>query len=123
MERLNDRLTTVLLAMVLGMTLLSVLCYATIFVQPNIPFNPLSPQRATEAAEKALAALPPPVPPAPATLDQTYPPTWTPSPTRTPGPTKTATDTRTLQRAVFAAAHKNIRTGPIYRIRCALNIW
>jgi len=95
MERLDDRLTIVLLAMVLGMTILSVLCYATIFVQPNIPFNPLSPRRATEAAEAALAALPPAAAVVTATLDQSYPPTWTPSPTRTPGPTKTATDTRT----------------------------
>ena len=47
MERLDNRLTTVLLAMVLGMTILSILCYATIYIQPNIPFNPLSPDRAT----------------------------------------------------------------------------
>lgn len=95
MQGLDNRVTTVLLSMVLGMIVLSVLCYATIFVQPNVPFNPLSPQRATEAAERALAALPPPAPAVTATLDQSYPATWTPSPTRTPGPTKTATDTRT----------------------------
>jgi len=58
MGRLDNRLTIVLLAMMLGMTILSVLCYATIFVQPNIPFNPLSPQRATSIAEEARASLP-----------------------------------------------------------------
>jgi hypothetical protein len=54
---MDDRLTTVLLAMFLGMTVLAVLCYTTIFVQPNIPFNPLSPQRATVVAGERLAAL------------------------------------------------------------------
>jgi len=95
MERLDDRLTIVLLSMVLGMTILSVLCYATIFIQPNIPFNPLSPQRATDTAATAIAKLPTSTPIPIERPDQTYPPTWTPSPTRTPGPTKTTTQTRT----------------------------
>lgn len=93
-QRLDNRWTTVLLALTMGMTLLSVLCYATIFIQPNVPFNPLSPSRATEVALRN------PPPQATqivivATPDQSYPPTWTPTPTRTPGPTKTPTDTRT----------------------------
>ena len=91
----DNRLITMLLAMVLGMTLLALLCYATIFVQPNIPFNPLSPQRATAAAEGAvgegLAVAQFPT----ATVDQAYPATWTSTPTKTPGPTKTPTSTRT----------------------------
>ncbi|MBE7557373.1 MAG: hypothetical protein HS126_40565 [Anaerolineales bacterium] len=93
-QRLDNRWTTVLLALTLGMTLLSVLCYATIFIQPNVPFNPLSPSRATEVALRN----PPPVATQVvivATPDQSYPATWTPTPTRTPGPTKTPTDTRT----------------------------
>ena len=64
MEQLDNRLATALSAMVLGMTILSCICYATIFVQPNIPFNPLSPNRATAiaAAIEAIpvATLPPP---------------------------------------------------------------
>ncbi|MEW5958678.1 MAG: hypothetical protein AB1801_13180 [Chloroflexota bacterium] len=96
MDRFDNRLTTVLMAMVLGMTILSCLCYVTIFVQPNIPFNPLSPNRATIVAETALAAQISSVPgPIFATPDQSYPPTWTTTPTNTPGPTKTPTDTRT----------------------------
>ena len=94
MERLDNRLTIVLLAMFLGMTVLACLCYATIYAQPNIPFNPLSPQRATEVALASQSDVPGQFIPTP-TLDQSYPPTWTPSPTRTPGPSKTPTETRT----------------------------
>jgi hypothetical protein len=79
--------------MFLGMTVLAIICYVTIFVQPNIPINPLSPQRATEQAELLVAAQPDNV--VTPTPDQAYPPTWTPTSTNTPGPTKTPTDTRT----------------------------
>ena len=83
MQGSNSRLTIVLLS----------ICYATIFIQPNIPINPLSPQRATTQAELLVAAQPEnAVTPTP---DQAYPPTWTPTSTNTPGPTKTPTDTRT----------------------------
>ncbi len=91
----DARLTTVLLSMMLGLTVLAVLCFATIYIQPNIPFNPLSPQRATAVAEARIAALPGDLGPITATVDQSYPATWTPTSTSTPGPTKTATDTRT----------------------------
>ncbi len=98
MFKLDNRVTTVLLTMFLGMTLLSLLCYATIFVQPNIPFNPLSPNRATLAAGTRIAAVK-----QAATLavtdtplpDTSYPAVWTETPTNTPGPTKTPTETRT----------------------------
>jgi len=93
MANLDNRLTTVLLSMVLGITVLSIICYTIIFVQPDVPFNPLSPQRATIIAEAKTTVAPIPTltqPPA-----ATWPPTWTPSPTNTPGPTKTTTETRT----------------------------
>lgn len=96
MQRPDNRLTIVLISMVLGMTVLACLCYATIFVQPNLPFNPLSPQIATEIAGATIQAIPPVQSAEPIVqLETGFPPTWTPSPTRTPGPTKTATDTRT----------------------------
>lgn len=96
MDRFDNRTTTVLMAMVLGMTILSCLCYVTIYIQPNIPFNPLSPNRATIVAETAIASQISSGPGAIiATPDQSYPPTWTTTPTNTPGPTKTATNTRT----------------------------
>ncbi len=94
MDRLDNRLATVLLSMIMGLTILSCLCYATIFVQPNIPFNPLSPNRATAVAIQNPTAAALPAGP-PATIDQSYPATWTTTPTNTPGPTKTPTDTRT----------------------------
>ena len=94
MERLDNRTTTILLAIVLGMTILSFLCYLTIYIQPNIPFNPLSPNRATAIA--ILRTSEAPVITIPTfTPDNSYPPTWTSTPTKTPGPTKTPTNTRT----------------------------
>ncbi|MDX1521756.1 MAG: hypothetical protein R3264_09030 [Anaerolineae bacterium] len=93
MERVDNRLAKSLSAMFFSMTLLSCICYATIFVQPNVPFNPLSPSRATAIAAQVQFAPAPTQPPP--TLDQSYPPTWTPTPSRTPGPTKTPTSTRT----------------------------
>jgi hypothetical protein len=96
MDRFDNRTTTVLMATVLGITILSCLCYLTIFIQPNIPFNPLSPNRATIIAETAIASQVSSAPgPIFATPDQSYPATWTTTPTNTPGPTKTPTDTRT----------------------------
>lgn len=92
----DSRLSTVLLTMFLGMTVLAILCYATIFIQPNIPFNPLSPQRATTVAEARLAELEAAqIAAATNTPDPSYPATWTPTATNTPGPTKTPTSTRT----------------------------
>lgn len=82
--------------MVLGMTVLACLCYATIFFQPNLPFNPLSPQIATDEALANIQVAQAQTPvEAVVAIDTSYPPTWTPTPTRTPGPTKTPTDTRT----------------------------
>lgn len=86
-------LITVLLAMIVGLIVLTLICLLTIFLNPNVFFNPLSPDRATALAEARIASVPtatftpPPV--------ETYPPTWTPSATSTPAPTKTATETRT----------------------------
>jgi hypothetical protein len=94
MSRLNNQTITILIAIILGLTLLSVLCYLTIYIQPNIPFNPLSPNRATAVAilktsEATVIVF------SSYTPDTSYPATWTTTPTKTPGPTKTATDTRT----------------------------
>jgi hypothetical protein len=86
-------LLTVLLAMMIGLIILTLICLLTIFLNPNVFFNPLSPNRATAIAATRLAGIPTitlTFTPAP-----TYPPTWTPSATSTPAPTKTATDTRT----------------------------
>ncbi|MCI0528048.1 MAG: hypothetical protein L0Y56_11485, partial [Nitrospira sp.] len=89
----DDRIVTVLAAMVIGLTLLTLICFITLFLAPNLPFNPLSPERATASAATRQAQTP--IEQATPTPPPTYPPTWTPTPTFTPGPTKTTTDTRT----------------------------
>ncbi len=93
MSGIDNRITTILLAMLLGMTILSLVCFATLFFAPNIPFNPLRPDRATAVAATRIASVPTPAPTNPPV--PTYPPTWTSTPTFTPAPTKTATNTRT----------------------------
>ncbi len=95
MAELDNRLTTILLAMVMGMIILSCICYTTIFFQPNVPFNPLSPQNATKVAMAKALKGPTQTMLSTATQDTSYPATWTPSPTSTPFPTKTTTETRT----------------------------
>ncbi len=70
---LDNRLMIILLAMILGMTILVLICYATIFVQPDLPFNPLSPKRATAIAATRLAKIPTLGPTN--TPPATYPPT------------------------------------------------
>lgn len=78
-SRLFNRLTT----LVLAFTVLTVACYALIFVMPDLPINPFRPSAAD------VAALPtgPPRP--------THTPTHTPTASHTPRPTNTPTDTPT----------------------------
>jgi hypothetical protein len=93
MSRLGNNIITILLAMVIGLIILSLVCFLTIFLQPDIIFNPLSPNRATSIAARQATVQPAVTltsAPAP-----TYPATWTPTLTFTPAPTKTPTDTRT----------------------------
>ncbi len=52
-------LLTVLLAMIIGLIVLTLVCLLTIFLQPNIFFNPLSPNRATAIAATRLGHTPP----------------------------------------------------------------
>lgn len=94
MTRLSsNNLLIILIAMLVGLSILACVCYATIFLQPDLPFNPLRPSRATSIAATLSAQTPTvtitstPVP--------TFPPTWTPTNTATPFLTKTPTDTRT----------------------------
>ncbi len=93
MARLNNNILIVIIAMLVGLSILACVCYATIFLQPEIPINPLRASRATAIAGTVQARTPTatitntPVP--------TFPPTWTPTNTTTPAPTKTPTFTRT----------------------------
>jgi hypothetical protein len=72
--RLFDRLALVFL----GLTIIVLLCYGTIFLVPTVFFNPLPPYTL------ALSTLMPTLPPIP-----TLPPTWTPTPAVTYRPTAT----------------------------------
>lgn len=90
---LDNRLATVLTAMIFGLTILTCVCFATMYVAPNNPFNPLNPTRIASIRETRIARNPTPTPTN--TPPPTWPPTWTPTPTFTPAPTKTPTDTRT----------------------------
>lgn len=85
---LSDRVTNILLFLVLVLIVLTVLFYGVIFVTFS-PTNPL----VVDIAGVGEPVPPPPVNPTEAV--PTYPPTWTPIPTDTPGPTGTPTETRT----------------------------
>lgn len=87
------RAIIVVIALIIGLTILTLLCFTTLYFAPNLPFNPLSPARATASAATRAAAIAVAQPTA--TPPPTYPPTWTPTHTFTPAPTKTVTDTRT----------------------------
>lgn len=93
MSRFSNNILVVLLAMILGLIVLLLVCFLTIFLQPDVLFNPFSPSRATAIAATQVAQQPPTA--TPTTPAPTYPPTWTPSATPTPAPTKTPTETRT----------------------------
>ncbi|MCB0195515.1 MAG: hypothetical protein KDJ65_26435 [Anaerolineae bacterium] len=90
---MNGRLIIIVIALIVGLALLTLVCFVTLYLAPNLAFNPLSPARATANAATRIAKIPT------ATATEipisTYPPTWTPSATFTPGPTKTTTETRT----------------------------
>jgi hypothetical protein len=97
MGGMSDRAATALLIIVVGATMLMCLCYAAIFVQPEIVFNPYPPSDATARVERTLIAMNPIQTFATPRETPTnfFPPTWTPTVTPTPSVTPTATDTRT----------------------------
>lgn len=104
---MTNKTATALLAMMIGLTMLTCLCYAAIFVQPDVAFNPYPPQYATARTEATLEAIQSsqvfqvntPTPDVNATPTSGWEPTWTPtatpSPTLSPTPTETKTPTPT----------------------------
>ncbi|MEM7028529.1 MAG: hypothetical protein AAF629_02965 [Chloroflexota bacterium] len=97
MGNIPERTATILLVVVIGATLLMCLCYAAIFIEPEIVFNPYRPSHATARVETQIAIANPvqelTIP------TQTSAPffeaTWTPTVTPTPSVTSTPTETRT----------------------------
>ena len=95
---MSNKAATVLLTVVIGMTLLMCLCFAAIFIEPEIPLNPYPPSIATERAELTAQALNPVLVSdqgQATTTEPFFPPTWTPTMTPTPSVTPTPTTTRT----------------------------
>lgn len=94
---MSNKIATLFLVIIIGMTLLVCLFFAAIYVMPNAVFNPYSPDDATARAQVAVENDAPQfvviVPTETAT--PLFPPTWTPTITLTPSPTATSTETRT----------------------------
>ncbi len=76
---------------VLACTLVTILFYGIVLINPTVPFNPFPPRQPT-----AVAAAPADNPTEPPTATPTGAPTDTPTPTVTPTPRPTATSVPTL---------------------------
>jgi hypothetical protein len=88
LSRISDRVARLVTIVVLALTVLTCLCYLTIFVNPRMPLNPFPPPREV--------AWPSPTPTTGPSAAPTFPPTWTPTPTATPTATPLPTDTPTI---------------------------
>ncbi len=80
------------------LTVIVSLCYLTIFINPQILFNPFPPPSIKLPPTQAVSQSLPTATSAArvqATPTMTYPPTWTPTPTRTATPTRTPRPTVT----------------------------
>jgi hypothetical protein len=79
------------------LTVIVLLCYAVIFVNPQIVFNPFKPPAVAfpTATLSAMASTPTLTPLPTSTPQQPFPPTWTPTATPTSTVTRTPTPTGT----------------------------
>ncbi len=97
MGRFDDRTLEIATVVIVVLTALVLLCYGSIAVMPQVPWNPFKPP--TETVVAGTTALweatwtPSPTPTATDTGTPT--PTWTPTATATDTPTPTATETPT----------------------------
>jgi hypothetical protein len=91
MTDFRARILNSLAAALLGLTIVTLIVYAAIFVMPSIFFNPAPPLQLPPAAALPLTYTPGPT----HTPTQTRPPTRTPRPTNTPTDTPTASPTPT----------------------------
>jgi hypothetical protein len=89
LSRINDRVALLVTVFILALTLMTCLCYLTIFINPRMPLNPFPPPR-----EVAIASATPTVSEGEGV--PTFPPTWTPTHTATPTETPLPTDTPTI---------------------------
>lgn len=87
----RDRLFGILSLVMLGLTVILVLCYVLIAINPYLPFNPFPP----DPQQIAVVATNTPTPTPRPDLIATWTPTNTPTVTPTPPATFTATPTKT----------------------------
>jgi len=98
----QERVFNVLTIIVLILTLITILCYLAIFINPYLPINPFPPKAIIQVATRTPTATPgrvaPPTwtPTTTPTITPTPPATFTPTPTLTPTRLPTLTPTRTL---------------------------
>jgi len=83
LNQVDDRALEIITILVVMMTIFVCICYAAIFRNPYVTFNPFKPPTATPWG---MAKGPAP----------TFPPTWTPTVTGIPTDTPTATNTPTV---------------------------
>jgi len=88
LSRIGDRVALLATVVFLALTVMTCLCYLTIFINPQMPLNFFPPPREEEAA----SATPTRTPEGAAT----FPPMWTPTHTATPTDTPVPTDTPTI---------------------------
>jgi hypothetical protein len=97
LDRFSDRTLEIATVIVVILIALVILCYATIFINPQVIFNPFPPDTVvpTLVAQATLAPTWTPTPTATPTNTSTPTPTWTPTPlpSSTPTPTDTSTPT------------------------------
>ncbi len=91
LSRISDRVALLATVVFLALTVMTCLCYLTIFINPQMPLNPFPPPREHAAA----SATPTRTPEGAATFPPTWTPTYTATPTDTPPPTDTPTVTAT----------------------------
>ena len=86
--RINDRVALLATVVFLALTVITCLCYLTIFINPQMPLNPFPPPRKVGVASPTPTRTP--------EAGATFPPTWTPTHTATPTDTPLPTDTPTV---------------------------
>jgi hypothetical protein len=98
LDRFGDRAIEIATVVIVVATVLVMLCYAVIAINPNVPFNPFPPPTATTEVVQEVPTWAPtwtptntPEPSDTPTPTATWTPTLTPSPTNTPTATPTET--------------------------------
>ncbi len=88
LSQIDERVALFATVVFLALTVMTCLCYLTIYINPYMPLNPFPPPR-----EVAVAS---PTATRPEDTVATFPPTWTPTHTATPTDTPVPTETPTV---------------------------